>query len=79
MASTIQKNMNYQSPIYHPGGEFSFFLQRTTTNEIIASIDKLPAKTSPCDDNINNQIIKLAVSGSRKINQSIISRRQISQ
>ena len=72
MASTIQKNMNYQSPINPPEREFSFVLQRTTTNEneIIASIDKLPAKTSPGDDNINNQIIKLAVSVFRQFSQN---------
>ena len=52
--------MNYESPIYPPQIEFSFFLYRSTTDEKFACIGKLPAKTFSGDDKINNQTIKLA-------------------
>ena len=50
--------MNYQSPVYFPEEEFSFFLQKSLPNEIFACHNKLTAKTFSGDNNINNQNIK---------------------
>ena len=58
MSLTISENMNYQSPVYFPEKEFSFFLQKSLTNEIFACHFKLPAKNFAGDNNINNQNIK---------------------